>query len=58
MDLKHCMDLKHTYIPKGIDKVSFVYIKQGVQGLQAFDLCVVTSNDEHVKPRFKRKLKS
>ena len=27
MDLKHCVDLKHTYIPKGIDKVSFVYIK-------------------------------
>ena len=27
MDLKHFMDLKHTYIPKGIDKVLFVYIK-------------------------------
>lgn len=31
--------------------------QQGVQGLQAFAFCVVTVNDEHAKPRFKRKLK-
>ena len=30
--------------------------KQGVQGMQAFAFCVVTVNDEHTKPRFKRKL--
>ena len=30
--------------------------KQGVQGLQVFVFCVVTVNDEHAKPRFKRKL--
>ena len=30
--------------------------KQGVQGMQAFAFCVVTINDEHTKPRFKRKL--
>ena len=27
----------------------------GVQGLQAFAFCVVTVNDEHSQPRFKRK---
>ena len=30
-------------------------IKQEVQGLQAFTFSVVTVNDEHTKPRFKRK---
>ena len=30
-------------------------IEQGVHGLQAFVFCVVTVNDEHMKPRFKRK---
>ena len=31
-------------------------IKQGgVQGLQAFPSLIVTVNDEHTKPRFKRK---
>ena len=28
---------------------------QGVQGLQVFAFCVVTVNDEHMKPRFTRK---
>ena len=32
-------------------------IEQGVQGLQAFAFCGVTVNDEHTKPRFKRKLR-
>ena len=32
-------------------------LKQGVQGLQAFAFCVVNANDEHVKHRFKRKLR-
>ena len=30
---------------------------QGVWELQAFAFCVVTVNDEHTKPRFKRKLR-
>ena len=30
---------------------------QGVQELQAFPICVVNFNDEHVKPRFKSKLR-
>ena len=33
-----------------------VQYKKGVQELQAFAFCVVTVNDEHAKPRFKRKL--
>ena len=32
-------------------------LRQGVQGLQAFAFCLVTVNDEHTKPRFKRKLR-
>ena len=31
--------------------------EQRVQGLQAFAFCVVTINDEHTKPRLKRKRK-
>ena len=30
-------------------------LKQGVQGLQAFAFCVINVNDEHTKPRFRRK---
>ena len=30
-------------------------LKQGIQGLQAFDLCVVTINDKHSKPKLTRK---
>ena len=30
-------------------------LKQGVQGLQAFDLYVVTVNDKHSKPKLTRK---
>ena len=30
-------------------------VKPGVQGLQAFPFCLLTVNDEHVKPRFNRK---
>ena len=29
--------------------------EQGAQGLKAFAFCEVTLNDEHTKPRFKRK---
>ena len=28
--------------------------EQGVQGLQAFAFCVVTVNEKHTEPRFKR----
>ena len=35
----------------------FKQTQQGVKGLQAFAFCVVTVNDEHAKPRFKRKLR-
>ena len=31
------------------------FLNQGVQSLQAFAFCVVTINDEHMKPRFKWK---
>ena len=30
--------------------------EQGVQGLQVSAFCVVTVNDNHMKPTFKRKL--
>ena len=30
-------------------------MKQEVQGLQAFAFCVVTINDKHTIPRFKRR---
>ena len=33
-----------------------IQVKQGVQGVQAFTFYIVTVNDEHAKPRFKRKL--
>ena len=33
-------------------------VRQGVQGLQAFSFGVVTVNDEHTKPTFKRDLRS
>ena len=29
--------------------------KQGLQGLQAFAFCVITVNDKHIEPRFKKK---
>ena len=32
------------------------YSKQGIQGVQAFTFCVVNVNNEHTKPRFKRKI--
>ena len=31
-------------------------IKQRTQGLQAFVFCIVTINDKHTEPRFKRNL--
>ena len=31
-------------------------MQQGVQRLQAFAFCVVTVNNEHTKPRFKKSL--
>ena len=31
--------------------------EQGVQGLQAYAFCVANVNDEHTKPRFRRKLR-
>ena len=34
----------------------FKQTQQGVQGLQAFAFSVVTVNDAHTKPKFKRKL--
>ena len=34
--------------------LSFI-IQQGVQRLPAFGFCEVIVNDEHTKPRFKRK---
>ena len=34
----------------------FKQTQKGVQGLQAFVFCTVADNDEHTKPRFKRKL--
>ena len=45
-------------------KVAFLYpkiylhlqIQQGVHGPQAFAFCVVNINDEHTKPRLKKKL--
>ena len=45
-------DLKNETL---CDLVPFVQIKQGVQGLQAFAFRVVTVNEKHKKPRFKRK---
>ena len=29
--------------------LSFLILKQGVQGLQAFAFCILTVNDEHTK---------
>ena len=33
-------------------------IKRGVQGLQDFAFCVLTTNNEHTKPRFIRKCRA
>ena len=40
-------------------KTQFISVnsKKGVQGLQAFAFCVVNVNDEHRKPRLKRKFR-
>ena len=34
---------------------NFLQKQQGVQGLKAFAFCVVTVNDKHAEPSFKRK---
>ena len=35
----------------------FKQTRQGVQGLKTFAFCIVTVNDEHTKPRVRRKLR-
>ena len=38
-----------------MSKLSLFDTKHEVHGLQVFTFSVLTSNDEHTKPRFKRK---
>ena len=45
-----------SWVPR-LERKFILQYKQGVQWLQTFAFCAVTVNDEHTKPRFKRKLR-